>query len=208
MGNCLNRVVWYLKRFLTFKWNCGGGKWALQWWIVSTDLSDIWKEFWLPNEIVEEVSEGSPDPLNQNLRHSPEKITLPMGFNIKGKLYWRFNKTTLTFSFNFSLIWIGHFEELHLEIMFGEIFPNLRPTFWGNFPKSLFLTNGHFQHFQSSLCRYFTKFNTTAWYRSYYTIVPLTPKRRSFPKSHALLDWLIRTLEKMLHTCVYIISNY
>ena len=101
------------------------------WWIVSTDLSDIWKEFWLSNEIVEEVSEGSLDPLNQNLRPSPEKITLPMGFNIKGKLYWRFNKTTLTFSFHFSLIWIGHFEELHLEIMFGEISPNRRPTFWG-----------------------------------------------------------------------------
>ena len=29
-------------------------------------------------------------------------------------------------------------------------------------------------------------------------IVPLTPKRRSFPKSHALTDWLIRTLPEML----------
>ena len=41
-------------------------------------------------------------------------------------------------------------------------------------------------------------FDTTTWYRSYHTIVPLTPKRRSFPKPHALTDWLIRTLAEML----------
>ena len=38
----------------------------------------------------------------------------------------------------------------------------------------------------------------TTWYRSYYTIVPLTPKRRRFPYSHALTDRLIRTLSEML----------
>ena len=27
-------------------------------------------------------------------------------------------------------------------------------------------------------------FDTTTWYRSYYTIMPLTPKKRSFPESH------------------------
>ena len=33
---------------------------------------------------------------------------------------------------------------------------------------------------------------------TYYTIVPFTPKTRSFHKSHALTDWLIRTLAEML----------
>ena len=39
-------------------------------------------------------------------------------------------------------------------------------------------------------------FDTTTWYRSYYTIVPLTPKRRSFPNHTTLTDWLKEPWQK------------
>ena len=41
-------------------------------------------------------------------------------------------------------------------------------------------------------------FDTTTWYRSYYTIASLTPKKRSSPNHTTLTDWLTRTLAEML----------
>ena len=56
----------------------------------------------------------------------------------------------------------------------------------------------HICEWQIVMHGFVNAFDTNTWYRSYYTIVPLTPKRKSFPNSHALTDWLTRTLAEML----------
>ena len=85
------------------------------------------------------------------------------------------------------------------------------PSYIGNDPSDLsfsegcnrygfFCVNIWHTHFRGGLCKiyFWQDVSRRGAVQSYYTIVPLTPKRRSFPNSHALTDWLIRTLAEML----------